>query len=288
MISPSLAELTESYGLDLDKVKDLVAASINEDISDFDKTSVAVIPEDQVSRAYLRARKPGIIAGSCIAGMVFEMLGITKIEYKKSSGDLVEAGDTILVIEGPTRKILLGERTALNFLSHTSGIATFTRLWVDAIAGTKATIRDTRKTTPGLRHLEKFAVRVGGGMNHRMNLSDGAIIKDNHIAAAGSITKAVERVKSEFPELEIEVEVDDLNQLQEALGLDIDVIMLDNMTIEQTREAVKLAAGSKIKLESSGGLTLENVRAYAETGVDYLAVGALTHSAPSLDLGLDF
>jgi nicotinate-nucleotide pyrophosphorylase (carboxylating) len=183
---------------------------------------------------------------------------------------------------------LRSERIALNFISHLSGIATLTKKWVDAIEGTGAKIRDTRKTTPGMRQLEKFAVRMGGGMNHRMNLSDGAIIKDNHIAASGSITEAVARVRKEFPGMEIEVEVDNLEQLKEALSAKAEVVLLDNMNLELTKQAVEITKGTKTKLESSGGLTIETARAYASTGVNYLAVGALTHSAPILDIGLDF
>ena len=180
------------------------------------------------------------------------------------------------------------ERTALNFLSHLSGISTLTSQWVKEVAGTKTQVRDTRKTTPGLRELEKYAVRMGGGTNHRMTLTDGALIKDNHIAAAGSVTEAINRVKREFPGVEIEVEVDNLEQLKEALQVGVDIVLLDNMNIEQTKAAVEIAKNSNTKLESSGGLKIENAAAYAATGVDYLAVGALTHSAPVLDIGLDF
>jgi nicotinate-nucleotide pyrophosphorylase (carboxylating) len=173
-------------------------------------------------------------------------------------------------------------------LSHLSGIATLTAQWVKEVSATQAQVRDTRKTTPGLRELEKYAVRMGGGTNHRMTLTDGALIKDNHIAAAGSVTEAINRVKQEFPGVEIEVEVDNLEQLKEALLTGVDIVLLDNMGIEETKAAVELAKNSHTKLESSGGLKVENAAAYASTGVDYLAVGALTHSAPVLDIGLDF
>jgi len=266
----------------------LISTALDEDAPNGeDKTSQAAIPLESSSRAEMRTRKSGVVAGVGIAAAVFETLGLT-VEIKRSSGELVEANGSILVVSGNTREILLGERTALNFISHLSGIATLTRKWVDEIAGTGAIIRDTRKTNPGLRQLEKFAVRMGGGMNHRMHLSDAAIVKDNHIAAAGSITGAVDRIRSEFPDLQIEVEVDDLTQLKEALTVNADVIMLDNMSLEMTREAVALAKGSKSKLESSGGISFDRARAYAETGVAYLAIGALTHSAPILDIGLDF
>ena len=288
MISHSLVERMEHHGLQGDAVVQLISTALAEDVVDGDKTSIAVIPESQESQATIRARKPGIVAGVCIAAATFELVGVTEHTHLKWSGNSVLPGDAILTVEGNTRNILLGERVALNFLCHISGVATLTSKWVAAVAGTGVTIRDTRKTTPGFRELEKFAVRTGGGMNHRMNLSDGAIIKDNHIAAAGSISKAVARVRTAFPEIEIEVEVDDLNQLKETLPLGVDVILLDNMSLEMTRQAVQIANGSNTKLESSGGITLENARAYAETGVHYLAIGALTHSAPILDLGLDF
>lgn len=288
MISPSLTKKLESYGIQVDALLRLISIALDEDAPNGeDKTSQAAIPPETTSTAEMRARKPGVVAGAGVAAAVFESLGL-QVEIKRTSGERVDAGDCILVVSGNTREILLGERTALNFISHLSGIATITRKWVDEIAGTNAIIRDTRKTTPGLRQLEKFAVRMGGGMNHRMHLSDGAIVKDNHIAAAGSITSAVDRIRSEYPDLQIEVEVDDLAQLQEALAINVDVIMLDNMSLEMTREAVALATGKNSKLESSGGISLERVRAYAETGVDYLAIGALTHSAPILDIGLDF
>lgn len=289
MISASCISKLESFGIQADLVENLISHALAEDIPEGDdKTTIATIAPEQVSRVYLRARKDGVLAGTCVAGTVFETVGVTKIKYEKDCGDFVKAGEVILTVEGNTRNILRSERVALNFISHLSGIATLTKRYVDAVAGTGATIRDTRKTTPGWRQLEKFAVRMGGGMNHRMNLSDGALIKDNHIAAAGSITSAVNRVRSEFPGMELEVEVDTLEQLREALACNAEVILLDNMSIEMTKEAVALARGTNSKLESSGGITLENVRAYAETGVTYIAIGAITHSAPILDIGLDF
>ena len=289
MISASCINKLESFGVQSDQVINLISHAFAEDIPEGDdKTTLATITPIQNSRAHMRARKDGVVAGVCVAAMVFESVDIKEIIFGHDCGDRVKAGDTILTIEGNTRNILRSERIALNFVSHLSGIATLTARWVDAVAGTGATIRDTRKTTPGMRQLEKFAVRMGGGLNHRMNLSDGAIIKDNHIAAAGSITNAVNRVRSEFPGMELEVEVDTLDQLREALACNAEVILLDNMDINQTKAAVEMARGSNSKLESSGGITLETVRAYAETGVTYLAIGALTHSAPILDIGLDF
>ncbi|MFM8965608.1 MAG: carboxylating nicotinate-nucleotide diphosphorylase [Actinomycetota bacterium] len=289
MTSVSCVSKLESYGINLDEVEHLITHAFKEDMPEGDdKTTIATIDANQISEAKMRVRKDGVLAGVCVAAMVFEKVGLSAITFSKSCGDRVSAGETILTIRGNTRDILRSERIALNFISHLSGIATLTCKWVEVIAGSGAIIRDTRKTTPGLRKLEKFAVRMGGGENHRMNLSDGAIIKDNHIAAAGSITSAINRVRKEFPGMAIEVEVDALDQLREALACGVEVILLDNMSQEMTKEAVAIAKGSKSKLESSGGLALESARAYAETGVNYLAVGALTHSAPILDIGLDF
>lgn len=289
MISASLANELEAQRLDISEIENLIARAFAEDIKDGDdKTTIATISESQVSTARMRARKGGVVAGVYIAGAVFENVGLTQIKYSKKCGDAVDAGETILEVTGNTRNILRSERIALNFISHLSGIATLTKKWVDEIAGTGAVIRDTRKTTPGLRQLEKFAVRMGGGENHRMNLSDGAILKDNHIAASGSITEAIAKVRNAFPGMPVEVEVDSLEQLKEALQSNPEIVLLDNMNIEMTKAAVELTKNTKTLLESSGGLALTNVRSYAETGVDYLAIGALTHSAPILDIGLDF
>ena len=288
MISPSLGKRIEAAGLDIAIVEQRVAQALAEDAHGGDLTSKATISESHVSKASFNSRKSGTIAGTIIAAAVLEECGLTNYEIKVVDGTTVEAGTTLIAVEGNTRAILLAERTALNFLSHLSGIATLTSSWVKEVEGTRAKVRDTRKTTPGLRELEKYAVRMGGGTNHRMTLTDGALIKDNHIAAAGSVTDAINRVKQEFPGVEIEVEVDNLEQLKEALHVGVDIVLLDNMSIEETKAAVELAKNSATKLESSGGLKLENARAYASTGVDYLAVGALTHSAPVLDIGLDF
>ncbi len=289
MISASLVNELEAQRLDISEIENLIARAFAEDIKDGDdKTTIATIAESQVSTARMRARKGGVVAGVYLAGAVFENVGLNQIKYFKKCGDVVDAGETILEVTGNTRNILRSERIALNFISHLSGIATLTKKWVDEIAGTGAVIRDTRKTTPGLRQLEKFAVRMGGGENHRINLSDGAIIKDNHIAAAGSITEAIAKVRNAFPGMPVEVEVDSLEQLKEALQSNPEIVLLDNMSIEMTKAAVELTKNTKTLLESSGGLALTNVRSYAETGVDYLAIGALTHSAPILDIGLDF
>ncbi|MGA0902457.1 MAG: carboxylating nicotinate-nucleotide diphosphorylase [Candidatus Nanopelagicaceae bacterium] len=288
MISPSLVKNIEVAGLDVALIEQRVAGALAEDAHGGDLTSKATISADQISKAHFTSRKSGVVAGTLVAAAVLEQCGITNYEIVKKDGSSVSAGEVIIEVEGNTRAILLAERTALNFLSHLSGIATITSLWVKEVLGTSTQVRDTRKTIPGLRELEKYAVRMGGGTNHRMTLTDGALIKDNHIAAAGSVTEAINRVKKEFPGVEIEVEVDNLEQLKEALQAGVDIVLLDNMNIEQTKAAVEIAKNSKTKLESSGGLKIENAAAYAATGVHYLAVGALTHSAPVLDIGLDF
>ena len=242
----------------------------------------------KVSEARFVTRKSGVIAGCLVAATVLEQCGMNEYELLVKDGQEVNANTELIRLTADTRSILKAERTALNFLSHLSGIATFTSLWVKEVSSSKTAIRDTRKTTPGLRELEKYAVRMGGGLNHRMNLGDQALIKDNHIAAAGSVSQAINRVKKAAPGALIEVEVDTLEQLKEALQCSVEIVLLDNMSLEQVKAAVEIARGSNTKLESSGGLKLENAAAYAATGVDYLAVGALTHSAPVLDIGLDF
>jgi len=269
-------------------INSAVTRALEEDLAGGeDVTSVATISEQQISQAQFRARKSGVVAGIPLAIETLNKCGITDIQIINDDGSHINSGDILLQVSGNTRSILLAERTALNFLCHLSGIATLTAQWVKVIAGTQAVIRDTRKTTPGLRVLEKYAVQMGGGANHRMSLSDAALIKDNHIAAAGDIAQAVAAVAQRFPNLEVEVEVDTLEQLTVALAAGAQLILLDNMTPEQCQQAVKITNG-RAKLEASGGLTLESAREYAETGVDYLAVGALTHSAPILDIGLDF
>ena len=253
-----------------------------------DVTSLSTIPETQKSQLDLVSRKEGLVAGIDVASLVFYAIGKgqIQIEQKVKDGEKVNANTTLLSVIGPTIDLLTVERTALNFLSHLSGIATMTNKWVREIENTKAKVRDTRKTTPGLRVLEKYAVRCGGGLNHRMSLNDQALIKDNHIVAAGSISKAISKVKDKFPELELEIEVDNLDQLKEVLTTDVKLILLDNFSLEDLKKAVELTQ-TKVKLEASGGITFENARKIAQTGVDYLAVGALTHSAPVLDIGGD-
>lgn len=266
---------------------DLIKRALAEDLEGGeDLTSVSTIQSEAVSTADFTARKAGVLAGIDMVKATLQEVGLSEINVKKVDGEFIQAGEVLLTVTGNTRAILLAERTALNFLGHLSGIATLTAQWVSAVAGTQCKVRDTRKTTPGYRQLEKYAVRMGGGTNHRMSLSDAALIKDNHIAAAGGVSQAFNAVRSAFPSAPIEIEVDDFSQLREVLPLKPDLILLDNMTPEQCREAVALVAGAT-KLEASGGIALENARAYAESGVDYIAIGALTHSAPVLDIGLD-
>jgi nicotinate-nucleotide pyrophosphorylase (carboxylating) len=252
-----------------------------------DVTSAAVIPSDAVAVAEVVARQPGVIAGLPVAAAVLATAGC-EIDCLCADGDTVKPGSVVARVRGPLGAMLGAERTLLNFLTHLSGIATATRAWVDAIDGTGAAVRDTRKTIPGLRVLEKYAVRCGGGVNHRMGLGDAALIKDNHVAFAGSVAAAYQAVRTASPDVPVEVECDTLPQVAEALDAGATLILLDNMTTDQMRTAVAMAASyPAARLEASGGLRLENARAVAETGVHYLSVGALTHSSPALDLALD-
>jgi len=267
--------------------RDLIKRALAEDLQGGeDITSIATVSGTEKVAADFVARKSGVLAGIDMARAVLEEVGLTDIAVLVQDGTLVHAGTVLMTVRGDTRAILLAERTALNFLGHLSGIATLTRTWVDAIAGTSCEIRDTRKTTPGMRLLEKYAVRMGGGTNHRMSLSDAALIKDNHIVAAGGVAEAFSQVRAKYPTSDIEIEVDTLEQLKEVLPLKPDLVLLDNMSPAQCSEAVSLVAGST-KLEASGGISLESAKAYAATGVNYLAIGALTHSAPVFDIGLD-
>jgi len=266
---------------------DLIRRALAEDLAGGqDITSVATVSGSERVVADFVARKPGVIAGVEMAEATLREVGVQDIQVRLHDGDEVVPGSVVMTVRGDTRAILLAERTALNFLGHLGGIATLTHIWVKTIAGTKCTIRDTRKTTPGMRLLEKEAVLAGGGANHRLSLSDAALIKDNHIAAAGGITAAFSKVRAAFPDALIEIEVDSLDQLKEVATQSPDLVLLDNMTPAQCQEAVAFVAG-RFKLEASGGISLENAKAYAESGVDYLAIGALTHSAPVLDIGLD-
>ncbi len=267
--------------------RELIKRAIAEDLAGgVDITSTATLAADAKLNAEFIARKDGVIAGIELAIATLTEVGVTDATALVKDGDHVKGGTVLIKVSGNARGILLAERTALNFLGHLSGIATLTAQWVLAVAGTKTQIRDTRKTTPGMRVLEKYAVRMGGGTNHRMSLSDAALIKDNHIAAAGGVVQAFSLVREKFPNSEIEIEVDNLQQLREVLPLNPGLVLLDNMSPAQCAEAVALVAGAT-KLEASGGITIENARAYAEAGVDYIAVGALTHSAPNFDIGLD-
>lgn len=266
---------------------DLIRKALAEDLAGGqDITSVATVSGDEQVVADFVARKPGVLAGIEMAVATLREVGITDIQLHLNDGDAVAPGSSVMTVRGDTRAILLAERTALNFLGHLGGIATLTNTWVKAIAGTSCIIRDTRKTTPGMRLLEKAAVVAGGGANHRLSLSDAALIKDNHIAAAGGVVAAFSKVRAAFPGAFIEIEVDSLEQLKEVAPQNPDLVLLDNMSPAQCKEAVDFVAG-RFKLEASGGISLENARAYAESGVDYLAIGALTHSAPVLDIGLD-
>jgi nicotinate-nucleotide pyrophosphorylase (carboxylating) len=266
---------------------ELVRRALAEDLAGgTDITSVATVSGDEKVVADFTARKSGVLAGVDMAIATLQEVGLSDITQLLKDGDRIEAGSIILSVRGDTRAILLAERTALNFLGHLGGIATLTDQWVAAVAGTKTLIRDTRKTTPGLRLLEKAAVVAGGGSNHRLSLSDAALIKDNHIATAGGVVAAFTKVRSAFPDALIEMEVDSLDQLEEVASQSPDLVLLDNMSPDQCKRAVEFVAG-RFKLEASGGISLENARAYAESGVDYLAIGALTHSAPVLDIGLD-
>jgi nicotinate-nucleotide pyrophosphorylase (carboxylating) len=285
----SIRAEANALGLDGDRLIKFAEATLTEDLGGgVDATSVATIPNDQISVANFVSRSVGVVAGIVMAKAVLAIACMGEVEFVRevSEGSLVEVGSLILVARGKSRGLLLAERSALNFLGHLSGIATLTSRWVAAVEGTGATIRDTRKTTPGLRDLEKFAVRMGGGTNYRFSLSDAAMIKDNHVLAAGGIKAAFESVQEKFPTLPIEVEVDRFEQISEALEVGAELILLDNMSVEDDRKAVKYVAG-RARLEASGGINIDTARAYAQTGVDYLAVGALTHSASNLDIGLD-
>ena len=283
-----LRENIKTLGLSPNHIFQQVKDAIAEDLAGGqDITSVATISESAVVNAEFISRSAGVVSGLHVAAAVLEYCGINHYEVLVDEGAKVSAGKVLITAQGNTRKFLLAERSALNFLSHLSGISTLTNQWVIAVSGTKCQIRDTRKTTPGLRHLEKFAVRMGGGVNHRLGLSQAALIKDNHILATGSISKAFNAIKKEFPGKEIEIEVDSIEQLKEVINLKPELILLDNMSVEQCIEAVSITAGL-VALEASGGITINNAKAYAATGVNYLAIGALTHSAPALDIGLDF
>ncbi len=288
-LDPALAQLLADAGLDPVEVEDIANVAIQEDLAHgVDVTTVATIPEESTATADFVAREAGVVAGLRVAEAVVSIVCEDEFEVERhvEDGDKVEAGQKLLSVTTRTRDLLTAERSALNILCRLSGIATATRAWADVLDGTGARVRDTRKTTPGLRSLEKYAVRCGGGVNHRMSLSDAALVKDNHVVAAGGVAAAFEAVREAFPDLSIEVEVDTLHQLREVVDAGADLILLDNFTPGECEEAVAIVHG-RAALEASGRLTLTNAKAYADTGVDYLAVGALTHSSPILDIGLD-
>jgi len=276
--------------LPVELIQNLVRNALAEDVGGGDVTTEFTVPADLRGTAYIIAKEPCIIAGLPLAAAVFNELG-ARLTTLALEGEQTDTGQRLCEIIGPTRAILTGERTALNFLQRLSGIATLTRQFVDTIAGTKAEILDTRKTTPTLRALEKYAVAVGGGTNHRMGLFDAAMIKDNHRAildARGStaLTTAVNAIRKSHPELPVIIEADTLNDVERAVAAGANHILLDNMTLDELREAVELVAG-RAKLEASGGVRLATVREIAATGVDYISVGALTHSARAVDLSLE-
>ena len=287
---------SQTASISRESVLPLIIAALKEDVGPRDLTSFALLPKGQAAKAEIIVRQEGVLAGLQVAEWVFAQVE-PKVRFQPQvkDGQKVYPDKAVVFLEGPARGILAGERVALNFLGHLSGIATLTRAFVEKARGVPAKILDTRKTTPGLRLLEKYAVRMGGGANHRMGLYDGVLIKDNHLRLAGGVEKAVAQVRASVQkETPIEVEVANLREFRQALAVKADLILLDNMNLPEIQEAVRLAravgrskTGTKPLLEVSGGVTLENVRAIALTGVDRISVGALTHSAPGLDLSLE-
>jgi len=290
-LRPAVRRQLAAAGIEPEAAERAVRAALDEDLHyGPDHTTAATAPSGATATAAVIARQPGVLAGLPVALAVLDVAGVDPdaAQVRGRDGGLVSPGTEVLRIQAPLRELLGAERTLLNFLTHLSGIATVTRAWVDELAGTGCVVRDTRKTTPGLRQLEKYAVRCGGGANHRMGLGDAALIKDNHVAAAGGVAAAIRAVRAAAPDLPLEVECDDLDQVREALATGAELLLLDNMSLDDLRAAVALAAGYKsARLEASGGLRLACAREVAQTGVDFIAVGALTHSSPALDLGLD-
>ncbi|GAY10600.1 carboxylating nicotinate-nucleotide diphosphorylase [Pseudonocardia sp. N23] len=290
-IAAGVGGATEIGVPDSDDLLRVVRTALAEDLRyGPDATTAATVPADAVAVGEFTPRRDGVLAGLPVARAVLdEVLGSAGWELVESleDGAPLVAGEPALVVRAPVRGLLTAERTALNLLCHLSGVATATRHWVDALAGTPARVRDTRKTLPGLRLLEKYAVRCGGGVNHRLGLGDAVLIKDNHVAAAGSVSAALEAARALAPDLPCEVEVDSLAQFDEVLALGAELVLLDNFTPGQTAEAVRRRGTSATLLESSGGIVLADAAAYAATGVDFISVGALTHSVTALDLGLD-
>jgi len=278
---------------ELDAARDTIRRGLQEDLRyGPDVTTLATVADGAVATASMVPREPGVIAGLDVALLVLDEVlgsGAYRVLDRVEDGARLQPGQSLLTVRAKTRGLLTAERTMLNLICHLSGIATTTAAWVDAVRGTNAKVRDTRKTLPGLRMLQKYAVRVGGGVNHRLGLGDAALIKDNHVAAAGSVVEALRAVREAAPDLPCEVEVDSLEQLDEVLAEKPELVLLDNFPVWQTQTAVQRrdARAPAVLLESSGGLILENAATYAATGVDYLAVGALTHSVRALDIGLD-
>jgi len=270
-----------------------VKHALVEDIGDGDATSLATVPPGRAARAVMRAREPLTVAGMAFAGTAFgELSSKIRVTKKMRDGRRAQAGQALMEITGPARAVLAGERVALNFIQRLSGVATLTARFADAVRGTKAKILDTRKTTPGWRRFEKYAVACGGGKNHRVGLFDMVLIKDNHLVALrhekpNAVAVAIARAREKFPKLKVEVEADNLAQVAQAVEAGADIILLDNMDLKRLRTAVKVVRG-RAKLEASGGVNLKTVRAIAKTGVDFISVGAITHSAPAVDIGMDF
>ena len=287
-LPPDLLEELSGAGLDPKAIHDAVAAAVAEDLPGDDVTSAATIPDTARGVADFAAREAGVVAGLGLAALVFHYVMGEDVEItdRLADGTRVRPGDVVMRVGGPVRGLLTAERTALNYASPLSGVATATAAWVDALAGTRARVLDTRKTLPTYRALQKYAVRCGGGVNHRFSLSDMAMVKDNHVVAAGGVVPAYRAVRAAYPELAVEVEVTDLAQLGDLLDAGCDRILLDNMDSPTMAEAVRITGG-RATLEASGGLTFERAREVAETGVDFISVGALTHSVRVFDLGMD-
>lgn len=267
-------------------LREIVAAAFDEDLGPLGDLTASLLPAGAAADARLVARGDGVLAGRAAATEAFAQVDVAiRVDWAAADGDRLAAGQALGRVTGPLASVLTAERTALNFLGHLSGIATLTRRYVDAVAGTGVRIRDTRKTTPGLRALEKAAVRAGGGVNHRGNLSDGILVKDNHLAGM-SIADAVAASRRHWPGRAVQVECDDVDQLKQALAAGAELVMLDNMSPDEVRAAVDLVAGGCL-VEVSGGVTLDTVAAYAAAGPDFISVGAITHSAPVFDIGLD-
>ena len=285
--APLLSRIA-AVGIDPRRLYDDVVAALEEDLPGEDVTSVATIDPAETATAQLVARAAGVVSGLDVADLVFHVVVGREAQTTGHGvdGRRVERGDVLMTVHGPVAGLLTAERTALNYLCHLSGVATATARWVAALEGTRARVRDTRKTTPHFRALEKYAVRCGGGVNHRSSLSDQALVKDNHVVAAGGVVPAYRAVRERFPDVPVQVEVTTLDQLKELLAAGADSILLDNMGTDAMAEAVRIADG-RATLEASGGLTLDRAKEVAATGVDYLAVGAITHSAPVLDVAMD-